>query len=116
MKRLALAIGLVLLATVPFWIGNSYYTNIAAQILLYAVFALGLNVLVGYAGLVSLGHAGLFGIAAYAGALFINAGAGHLLTILRALGVPLAASAAFAVLRLRGTGLCLVVVPVPWAQ
>ena len=43
-----------------------YYINVASQILFYAIFALGLNVLVGYAGLVSLGHAGLFGIAAYA--------------------------------------------------
>ena len=116
MKRLALAAGLVLLATVPFWIGNSYYTNIAAQILLYAVFALGLNVLVGYAGLVSLGHAGLFGIAAYAGALFINAGAGHLLAILGALGVTLVASAAFAVLALRGTGLGFVMITVALGQ
>ena len=116
MKRLALAAALVLLATVPFWIGNSYYTNIAAQILLYAVFALGLNVLVGYAGLVSLGHAGLFGIAAYAGALFINAGAGHLLAILGALGVTLVASAAFAVLALRGTGLGFVMITVALGQ
>jgi branched-chain amino acid transport system permease protein len=51
-KRLVLAFGLVVLATVPFWVGNSYYVNIASQILLYAIFALGLNVLVGYAGLV----------------------------------------------------------------
>src|SRR5436853_5883090 len=116
MKRLALAAALILLATVPFWIGNSYYTNIAAQILLYAVFALGLNVLVGYAGLVSLGHAGLFGIAAYAGALFINAGAGHLLAILGALGVTLMASAAFAVLALRGTGLGFVMITVALGQ
>jgi ABC-type branched-subunit amino acid transport system permease subunit len=34
---------------------NSYYINIASQFLLFAVFALALNVLVGYAGLVSLG-------------------------------------------------------------
>jgi branched-chain amino acid transport system permease protein len=116
MKRLALAIGLVVLATVPFWIGNSYYTNIAAQILLYAVFALGLNVLVGYAGLVSLGHAGLFGIAAYAGALLINAGAGHFAAILGALGVTLVAAAAFAVLSLRGTGLGFVMITVALGQ
>jgi branched-chain amino acid transport system permease protein len=116
MKRLALVAGLFLLATVPFWIGNSYYTNIAAQILLYAVFALGLNVLVGYAGLVSLGHAGLFGIAAYAGALFINAGAGHPLAILGALAVTLLMSAAFAVLSLRGTGLGFVMITVALGQ
>ena len=116
MKRLAIAAGIFLLATVPFWIGNSYYTNIAAQILLYATFALGLNVLVGYAGLVSLGHAGLFGIAAYAGALFINSGAGHLLAILGALGITLLMAAAFAVLSLRGTGLGFVMITVALGQ
>jgi branched-chain amino acid transport system permease protein len=116
MRRLALAFGLLVLATVPFWIGNSYYTNIATQILFYAVFALGLNVLVGYAGLVSLGHAGLFGIAAYAGALLINSGAGHLVAILGALGVTLVAAAAFAVLSLRGTGLGFVMITVALGQ
>ena len=50
----------------PLWIPGDYYVNIVSQILIYAVFALGLNVLVGYAGLVSLGHAGLFGVASYA--------------------------------------------------
>ena len=57
--------------------------------LIYAVFALGLNVLVGYAGLVTLGHAGLFGIAAYAGAMLINDGHGHLVAIVGALAVTL---------------------------
>src|SRR5437879_1530347 len=116
MKRLALAAALVLLATVPFWIGNSYYTNIAAQILLYAVFALGLNVLVGYAGLVSLGHAGLFGIAAYAGALIVNSGAGHFAAIGGALVVTVAAAGIFAVLALRGTGLGFVMITVALGQ
>src|SRR5205814_4896076 len=109
MKRLGLAAALLVLATVPFWVGNTYYINIASQILLYAVFALGLNVLVGYAGLVSLGHAGLFGIAAYAGALLVNSGLDHFIAILGALGVTLVASAAFPVLALRGTGLGFVV-------
>ena len=74
MKRLALVVALALLATLPVWIGNSYYINIATQMLIYAILALGLNMLVGYAGLVTLGHAGLFGIAAYAGAVLINDG------------------------------------------
>ena len=65
MKRLALAAALLALAALPLWVGNTFYVNIATQILLYAVFALGINVLVGYAGLVTLGHAGLFGVAAY---------------------------------------------------
>ena len=47
MRRLALAAALVLLATVPLWIGGTYYVNIASQILFYAIFALGVNVLAG---------------------------------------------------------------------
>src|SRR5436190_22135046 len=110
MKRLALAIGLVVLATVPFWIGNSYYTNIAAQILLYAIFALGLNILVGYAGLVSLGHAGLFGIAAYVAAYLLVAGHGHVLAITAALLASLLATAGFAALSLRSTGITFIMI------
>ena len=74
MKRVWLAAALLLLVTLPFWIGNSFYVNVATQMLIYAVFALGLNVVVGYAGLVSLGHAALFGVAAYAGATLIVIG------------------------------------------
>ncbi|HEY1933326.1 MAG TPA: branched-chain amino acid ABC transporter permease [Acetobacteraceae bacterium] len=116
MKRLALLVALVLLATVPLWIGNSYYVNVATQILIYAVFALGLNVLVGYAGLVTLGHAGLFGIAAYAGATLINAGYGPFVVVIGACLATLAASGVFAVLALRGTGLGFVMITVALGQ
>jgi branched-chain amino acid transport system permease protein len=116
MRRLAVAAALLVLMTLPLWVGNSYYVNIASQILLYAVFALGLNALVGYAGLVSLGHAGLFGIAAYAGALLINDGDGHAVAIAGALGVTLIAAAVFAVLALRGTGLGFVMITVALGQ
>jgi branched-chain amino acid transport system permease protein len=98
-------VALLLLAALPAWVGNSYYINIASQILLFAVFALALNLLVGYAGLVSLGHAGLFAIAGYAGALLLRAGYGHFLADTAAIVVTLAASAIFAVLALRATGI-----------
>jgi branched-chain amino acid transport system permease protein len=114
MTRLGLA--LVLLATVPLWVGNTYYVNIATQILTYAVFALGLNVLVGHAGLVTLGHAGLFGIAAYTGALIVNGGHGHVAAVVGALVATLAAAAVFATLALRGTGLGFVMITVALGQ
>src|SRR4029450_13451099 len=87
----------------------TYYVNIASQVLFYAIFALGVNVLAGYAGLVSLGHAGLFGIAAYAGARIMNEGYGHVGVTVGALALTLLASAIFAVLALRGTGLGFVI-------
>ncbi len=43
--------------------------RIATMIILYAMLGMGLNVLIGYAGLVSLGHAGFYGIGAYVCAL-----------------------------------------------
>jgi branched-chain amino acid transport system permease protein len=101
----AIAVALLLLLTLPWWVGNTYYINVASQILLFAVFALALNVLVGYAGLVSLGHAGLFAIAGYTAALLLQAGYGHLAANSAAMVVTLAASAIFAMLALRSTGI-----------
>jgi branched-chain amino acid transport system permease protein len=99
-------LGVAALATLPVWLGHqTFYVNIASQVLLWAVAALALNVLVGYAGLVSLGHAGLLAIAGYTVGLVLHAGSGHLVACLAAIGVTLAASAVFAVLALRSTGI-----------
>ncbi len=116
MKRLALAAALLVLAALPLWVGNTFYVNIATQILLYAVFALGINVLVGYSGLVTLGHAGLFGVAAYAGARMLNGGHGHAAVAAGALAAALVVAALFAVLALRGTGLGFVMITVALGQ
>ncbi len=116
MKRVPLVVALLMLAALPFWVSNSYYINIATQMLIYAVLALGLNVLVGYAGLVTLGHASLFGIAAYAGATLINAGSMGIVVAIGALAMTVIASAIFAVLALRGTGLGFVMITVALGQ
>jgi branched-chain amino acid transport system permease protein len=102
---MAIAVALIALVTLPVWVSNSYYINVASQILLFAVFALALNVLVGYGGLVSLGHAGLLAISGYSAALLLDAGYGHLAADLTALAVTLLASAVFGVLALRSTGI-----------
>jgi branched-chain amino acid transport system permease protein len=115
-KRLAVAAALLILAAAPFWIGGTYYVNVASQILLYAVFALGINALVGYAGLVSLGHAGLFGIAAYTGARMISDGHGHAVAIATALVLTMLSASVFAALSLRGTGLGFVMITVAIGQ
>lgn len=94
--------GLLAVALIP----SPYYVNVASQILIAAVFALSLNLLVGYAGLTSLGHAAYLGLAAYAVAwLTRNAGLGHLAAAAAALILTTACAAFFGVLALRGTGL-----------
>jgi branched-chain amino acid transport system permease protein len=108
--RLAVAIAIVALIAVPFVVSEVYYVNIASQVLLYAIFALGLNVLVGYAGLVSLGHASLFGVAAYVAAYLLAAGYGHGIAILAALAAGLVVTAGFAALALRATGISFIMI------
>jgi branched-chain amino acid transport system permease protein len=46
-------------------LGSRYYTFLANDIAIWALFAMSLNLLVGYSGLVSFGHAAYFGIGAY---------------------------------------------------
>ena len=104
-RFLALFVAFAALVTVPQWMPGIYYVNVASQILFYAIFALGLNVLVGYAGLVSLGHAGLFGITAYTTGYMLQLGLGHPMAILIALVISLISMAIFAGLSLRATGI-----------
>jgi len=108
--RVAVAIAILVLIAVPYAIKETYYVNIASQILLYAIFAIGLNVLVGYAGLVSLGHAGLFGIAAYIVAYLVAAGHSHSFAIVSGLVIGLVATAGFAALALRATGISFIMI------
>ena len=56
------------LAAVPL-LGESFYTELLAKTLVLAIFAMSLDLLVGFTGLVSFGHAAYFGVAAYAAAL-----------------------------------------------
>jgi branched-chain amino acid transport system permease protein len=116
MKRAAFGVALIVLVTVPFWVSGSFYVNIASQILIGAIFALSLNVLVGYAGLISLGHAGLFGVAAYGVAIALNAGFGHFPAIVAAIVLTLAVTAGFAMLALRTTGIGFIMITLALGQ
>jgi branched-chain amino acid transport system permease protein len=63
----AIAIVLLVLATVPFWIDRiGLYPYLGVEILIWSIYALGFNLLLGYTGLPSFGHGAYFGIGAYA--------------------------------------------------
>ena len=105
MNRTALIVCAVLAALIPLVAGD-YYINLSSQILIAAVFALSLNLLVGYGGLTSLGHAAYMGVSAYlSGWLFLKFGIGHLLSApLALLGTTLMA-ALFGLVALRASGI-----------
>jgi branched-chain amino acid transport system permease protein len=61
-------------------VGSRFYTFLANDVVIWALFATSLNLLVGYTGLVSFGHAAYFGIGAYTtGLLMKKAGVSFLL-------------------------------------
>jgi branched-chain amino acid transport system permease protein len=66
MSRLALLLGLVVAVTAPAWVWNPYHLHTLIMAGIFAVLALSLNLLLGYTGQLSLGHAAFFGIGAYA--------------------------------------------------
>jgi len=68
LSRVPLLVALVLLALFPL-VSTTFYLQLGAKIMIMAIFALSLDLLVGHAGMVSLGHAAYFGVAAYVLAL-----------------------------------------------
>jgi branched-chain amino acid transport system permease protein len=69
MKRAAVALGALLALTAPFWIPNPYHLHVLIMAGIFAVLAMSLNLLLGYTGQLSLGHAAFFGVGAYTSAL-----------------------------------------------
>lgn len=115
MKRLLLA--LVLASTLPLWAGGVYYVNLASQVLIAALFALSLNLLVGYAGLTSLGHAAWLGLAAYiSGWLMLNLGWGHGAAAAAALAGTTGLAALFGLVALRATGISFLMITLALGQ
>ncbi len=117
MKRLLPVAFIALLLCLPWWVGGVYYVNIASQILIAALFALSLNLLVGYAGLTSLGHAGYLGLSAYISAwLMVNLGWGHLASAGAALAGSTLVAALFGLIALRATGISFLMITLALGQ
>jgi branched-chain amino acid transport system permease protein len=105
-----------LLAGLPFLAGD-FYVNLASQILIAAIFALSLNLLVGYGGMTSLGHAAFLGVAAYLAALLTTRyGFGHVTAALLSLAGTTLTAAFFGVIALRATGLGFLMITLALSQ
>ncbi len=67
-RRLPSAVALVILCALP-WLLVRYQLSIATDLLIFGLLALSLDLIMGYTGMVSFGHAAYFGLGAYASAL-----------------------------------------------
>jgi branched-chain amino acid transport system permease protein len=87
-------------------VAGEYYINLASQIFIFAIFAASINLLLGYGGLPTLGHAAYLGVAAYLSALAaLKFGLDHWLAAPAALLGTALMAAAFGLIALRATGL-----------
>jgi branched-chain amino acid transport system permease protein len=97
---------LVVLAALLPLVAGEYYVNLASQIVIFAVFAASINLLLGYGGLPTLGHAAYLGVAAYLSAwLQLKMGWSHWTTAPVALLGTTVMACAFGLIALRATGL-----------
>ena len=112
--KLAVLAGLMLFPA----IGSSFYVELVAKILVMAIFAMSLALLVGFTGLVSLGHAAYFGIAAYTVALIAPEYEAANLWFVLAASVLAAGAAAFFVglFVLRTKGIYFIMVTLAFGQ
>ncbi len=101
------------LAAVPSLVANTFQLRVVMLFLIYAIVAMGLNVLVGLAGLVSLGQAGIYALGAYVAAvLSVRYGVGFWgvaaasMAVTAAVGVLLA----YPTVRVRGVYLAVITI------
>ncbi len=108
---IVIGIGLLLMPLISDLLGTSFYLSFATRILIYAIAATGLNLVLGYGGLVSLGHSLFVGLGAYVvgicGFHGITNGWAHL-AIALALTAVVAALTGLVSLRTRGIGFIMI--------
>lgn len=116
-KRIALGTVLILLALFPF-AGATFYTELATKVMILAIFAMSLDLLAGYTGMVSFGHAAYYGIGAYTLALLAPSDEAASLWTTLPLAMLFAALAAFVVglFVVRARGVYFIMVTLAFAQ
>lgn len=94
LSLLLLAVGLA----IPYVFGTGQTTSLLEQIFPFAAFAMSYDLLIGYTGIISFGHAMFFGTGAYIVSIFLQQGNGSTLSLLEGLFVALVASIVLSVL------------------
>ena len=126
LRRAAWPLGILALALLPVFVSGTYYPFMFILVFIYAVVAIGLNILAGYSGQFSLGHAALMAMGAYGTAL-ISKGLGTVPLLAQsglnvwigvvcgtALAGLMGAALAFPALRVKGPYLAMVTIAFGW--
>src|SRR6185437_3107002 len=115
----SIAIFAVVYAAISLTITNSYYQLIMTLVLVWASFGLSWNILSGYTGLISFGHAAFFGLGAYTtalGQIYFDLTPWLLIPIAAAIGAVSGLLVGFPTFRLRGHYFALAMLAYPLAM
>ena len=116
MRRALLVVVLAALVCLPAYAGE-FYVNLASQVLIATIVAMSLNLLVGYGGLTSLGHASFIGFAAYVYAWSAaRLGVGNGLAAVSAIAATTALACVFGLIALRAAGLAFLMITLAFSQ
>ena len=120
MGRIAAATAMAVLLALPWLLqllGFDYYLSLASRIVVYAIAATSLNLVLGYGGMVSFGHAAFVGLGAYTTGIMISegiqSGSAHLLATV---AVTALAALAIGAISLRTRGVYFIMITLAFAQ
>jgi branched-chain amino acid transport system permease protein len=114
--RILAAVCLLIFLALPSILGV-FYLNFVSQALIAAVCAIGINLMLGYGGLITLGHGAFLGVAAYfVAGLTVNYGFGHLAAVLIAISVTTVIAGVFGLIALRAEGLSFLMITLALGQ
>ena len=115
-RRLGIGAGALTLAVLPLAL-TSYQLGLLTKMLIFAVFAMSLDLILGYTGLPSLGHAAYFGVGAYTVALLaLRVRDSFWLDFAAGLAAASVTAALFGLLALRAQGSYLLMITLALAQ
>jgi branched-chain amino acid transport system permease protein len=115
-RRVAIAAGLLVAVVLPYAV-PTYFVDILSRVLVFAILAMGLNLLAGYAGLPSLGQAAFMATGAYtAGLLIRRLDTGFIPASLAGVLLAAALGAVFGLIALRARGATFLLITLALAQ
>ncbi|CAB3664790.1 branched-chain amino acid ABC transporter permease [Achromobacter kerstersii] len=112
-----LLLGLLLLPIAAHFYGQEYFLSPITRVLIYAMAASSLNLILGFGGMVSFGHAAFMGVGAYAAAAMMMNNVSSLWVALPvAMGLGAAVSSVIGVISLRAQGVYFIMITLAFAQ
>ena len=119
-QRVGLLLALAVALALPWLLralGAEFYLSMASRIVVYGIAATALNLLLGYGGMVSLGHAAFFGLGAYTSGVLLSEGVqGALPHLLLTVGISALAALVIGAISLRTRGVYFIMITLAFAQ